>query len=352
MQQNDVETDLLSEETLLTAISSVYDLPDPVTCAPFSSGLNDVYEVTTGGATHFLKVYRAGWRTQDEVLQETAALFHLIDKGVRVALPVARRDGAFAWTLTLPDCERQVMLLACAPGNVIYSPDESCCHLFGQTMAEVHNATDDFADAPVRYDLENLLASPLHSLERWMDDHPNDDAFLRGLIGRLQTQIENLPPGARDWGYCHGDFRPANLHLEQETGAVTTFDFELGGIGFRAYDLAYTQTTIHHMALELLWRAPVLENHEQCWAAFLQGYAERRPLHDADLDAIPLFVALRPIQIMGTLLQTAWENPDGNTWPPSEAGGIPGGDLFDRALQFLRAWDKEYLQSRPKNAGD
>jgi hypothetical protein len=46
---------------------------------------------------------------------------------------------------------------------------------------------------------------------------------------------------------------------------------------------------------------------------------------------------------MGTLLQTARQNRDLEAWPPSKTGSLPGGDLFDRALRFLRAWDEAYL---------
>ena len=131
--------------------------------------------------------------------------------------------------------------------------------------------------------------------------------------------------------------------MDEKAGEATVFDFELGATGLRAYDIAYTQTNFHPMGLGLLWGAPVLANYELVWAAFLQGYVERRPLRSADLQAIPLFVAMRAVHIMGTLLQASQQNGNAETWPPSEPGGLPGGDLFDRALRFLRAWDMAHL---------
>src|SRR5437899_2291074 len=85
-------------------------------------------------------------------------------------------------------------------------------------------------------------------------DEPADRDFLRTLTARLHERLETRPPGTLGHGYCHGDFRPANLHLDETTGVVTPFDFETGGLGFRAYDIAYTQTNLHHLARELLWR--------------------------------------------------------------------------------------------------
>jgi Ser/Thr protein kinase RdoA (MazF antagonist) len=104
-----------------------------------------------------------------------------------------------------------------------------------------------------------------------------------------------------------------------------------------------TRTNVDDLALGTLWGAPVPDGHERHSVAFVGGYAERRPLRDADREAIPWFVALRAVQIMRTILETAEQSPGSDTWPPTGPGGLPGGDLFDRALRFLHAWDEVYL---------
>jgi len=341
MEPDEYNIDSLSPEALLPIVGALYKLTEPVTCYWLSSGLNDVFHVTTGAAPSILQVYRAGWRTRAEIAEEIAALHHLDRKGVSVALPIARRDGRFAGTLAVADRERQIVLFAWAKGEEILAPDAPCCRRFGRAMADVHNATDDFADARIRYDLENLLIQPMRALEPpLLDDRPDDLDFLRGLVGQLRERIESLSPETLDRGYCHGDFRAANLRVDEATGAVTVFDFELGGTGFRAYDLAYAQSNLHPTALELLWGAPPLANYEACWTAFLGGYAERRPLHAADREVIPLFVAMRPIQIMESLVKNERQSDQGEVWPPAEMAGA----LFERSLRFLRAWSAAYLQ--------
>ncbi|MEV6522006.1 hypothetical protein AB0M43_08715 [Longispora sp. NPDC051575] len=52
---------------------------------------NDVYRVDPG---HFLKVYRHGWRTPEEVAWECDLVAHLLAEGVPVA-PVVGRPGVW-----------------------------------------------------------------------------------------------------------------------------------------------------------------------------------------------------------------------------------------------------------------
>jgi Ser/Thr protein kinase RdoA (MazF antagonist) len=189
-------------------------------------------------------------------------------------------------------------------------------------------------------------------LEDRAEAFPGALEYLSGLAGRLGGRLAGLPQ-PMDWGYCHGDFRAANLRLYDDAGAVTAFDFELGGTGFRAYDLAYFRaSTLHPVALEALWGgAPEPEDHEASWQAFVEGYAGRRPLSPADLWAVPLLVALWALRMLGDIARASEAARRGGSgggvaevWPPiPPGGGLPGGDLFERALRFLRDWEASCL---------
>lgn len=338
-----IDLDELTPEPLAPVLSSIYDLHDPVACAWLSSGLNAVFRVTAGSDKYVLKIYRAGWRSRAEVLQEFAAVSHLHGKGVRVPVPIALKGGARVWSLTVKGRERQAALFTYAGGELVSSPDVASGRLLGRALAEIHNATDGFWDAPVRYDLEQLLTEPAREIALFLQNRPGDRRRVEALAAQLRARIRKIVP-APDWGYCHGDFRPANVHLDEAANSVITIDFELGGIGLRLYDLAEMQLNLHPLALEHLWGAPANENYEQGWAGFLDGYAEHRPLSDADRRAIPLFVACRLIHLMGFLLTTARQPGNEDYWRPAEPGGMPGGALFEGALRFLREWQSSYLR--------
>jgi Ser/Thr protein kinase RdoA (MazF antagonist) len=284
-------------------------------------------------------VYRAGWRSEQQVQDEIAALLHLGRKNLPVALPVAARDGAYTWPHVTPEGAKQVVLFIYAAGEPVHEFNEPICRRFGQTLADLHTATDDFTQAPVRFDREHLLDLPLRALEPLLDDRPDDRTFLQDLARGLRERLAPLPEAALAWGYCHGDFRPANAHWDRDSDALTLFDFEASGLGFRGYDLGT-------FCFRLIGVAPA-DRYEALSQALQEGYAERRPLSDADRDALPLFLALRPIRILGCLLQTAHKNWDLEPWRPPRVPGLPGSDFFDETLQFLREWAAEHELGAP-----
>lgn len=323
----------LEPSFLMTEVIAHYDIAPPRDCTRFYSGANDLYRIETAGEPFIFKLYRAGWRSQPEVAAEMEALLHLGRKGVPVALPVARRDGAFSQALSLPEGERQAVLFHQASGEPLAEVDEACCRSLGRTLADLHHATDDFPGRYVRCDLEQLLDRPVRALEPLLEDRPEEQAFLRDLARRLRERLPQCPEEALDQGFCHGDFRPANAHRD-DTGRVIVFDFEASGAGFRVYDLA----TLRYF----LSGFQESGRCERLWDAFLAGYEERRPLSDADRTALPWFVPLRPIRILGNILQTSQRNWNLEAWKPSGAVRLPA--FFDEVLPFFRQWDGDYLR--------
>src|SRR5438876_12154717 len=91
----------LSPQTLISEVVSNYDLALPIECTRLYSGCNDIYLVKSADARFILKLYRAGWRTRAEVMDEIEVLLHLGHKPAPVSLPIAPRDRAFTQTPSL-----------------------------------------------------------------------------------------------------------------------------------------------------------------------------------------------------------------------------------------------------------
>jgi Ser/Thr protein kinase RdoA (MazF antagonist) len=330
-------------EVLLTEILPNYDLAGPLTCERIYSGCHEIFRIESADVPLILKLYRASSHALEEVEIETAALNHLGRRGIPVSTPRPCKDGGFVQALSFtatesqPAGERFAVLFGTAPGGPVSQFDPPCCRNFGRALAGIHTAADSFTGAPVRWDLEPLLSRPLRALLPLLEDRPADRDYLQELAHRLRIGL-SAPPAALDWGFCHGDYRPANSHFDEATGVVTTFDFEAGATGYRGYDLG---TFLYRFAVSDPTEYSRLE------AAFLEGYSERRPLADTDRAAVPLFVLLRPLRILGNILQSVHKNWELEPWGPPQVPGLPDPGFFEQAIEFVRRWDAAYLM--PKN---
>lgn len=294
------------------------------TCRLLHRSLNDSYLVETAAGAFVLRLSRARWRSRDQLAAELAALDHLLARGIAVAQPVPRPDGARIVTLASPEGERHAVLFRRA-GGVWASAAPSDSAQFGAAVAALHAASADLSADPRRavLDLDTLLTQPLAAMRPFLDHRPADRGALDGFARRLRHRLAALPLDALDHGFCHGDLYEENALVGEE--AVTLVDFDCSGMGWRAYDLAVFR-----------WRWGEEAASEAAWAAFREGYLARRPLAALDLAAVPLFVPLRAIWLRGLHCMTAedW----GVAWLNEP--------YWDRFFARLAAWDADFTPPR------
>ena len=328
-----VTRSVLSAPALAARLLPAYALgPDPA-CDLLHHGLNDLYRVEDRDAhpnRYVLRVLQSRGRDPDDVAYEVALLDHLAARGVPVARPIPRRDGAFVTVLEAPEGPRPAVLFAWAPGVPLHATDhdEVTAEAYGGAAAGLHAATDGFAPPGARFRLDHafLVDAPLAAVRPLLVHRPEDRAWLDRLADLLVARIAALPATGLDVGPCHGDLSGANAAIADD-GTLTFFDFENCGLGFRASDLATFRWGVamgaHRMGVD----------DEALWSAFLRGYAGRRPIPRRDRAAVPLFVAARHCWYLG--LQAA--NRD--HWGLAEADDA----FFDAELAFLRDWIDRFL---------
>jgi Ser/Thr protein kinase RdoA (MazF antagonist) len=311
----------LSTDALAAWLEASYELGTVTACRLLHRGLNDSYLVESTRGRHVLRVYRAGWRTAEEIAYEMAALEYLGGKGVAVALPVRRRNGAVVDWLPAPEGTRAAALFTHAPGRELDGSVEDS-RRYGRAVASIHVATDDFETGHERFalDLEHLLTEPLAAIRPFLRHRPADLDTIERLAGLVRRRVAALPAGEMDRGFCHGDFHGDNAHIEGDT--VMMFDFDCCGPGWRAYDIAVFR-----------WRWGDYEAGEARWTAFLEGYRSLRPIGEADLAAVPLFVVARAIWLRG--LHAANTADWGRSWLNDA--------YWDRLLKGLREWQAKHL---------
>ncbi|GAH43757.1 unnamed protein product [marine sediment metagenome] len=230
----------LSAMALLSQVLPNYDIVAPDECKLFNIGLNDTYVVRTkDNKRYILRVYRACMRSLSDISYEMDILNHLNNKGVAVSVPLRRKDGRFVRSLAAPEGNRYVALFTYAQGKELTYNDESQAFQYGKAVAHVHAATEDFTSQYSRFplDLRYLIDTPLKSIQPLLVHRMQDWDYLQKLANRLHELIKALPMSILEKGFCHGDFHGMNANITDE-GIITFYDFDCGGPGWRAYDVA------------------------------------------------------------------------------------------------------------------
>ncbi len=313
-----VTRSILSAEALQAYLFLNYDVGNIAECKFLTQGLNDSYLVRADSARYILRAYRSGWRSASEIEFEIEALLHLQQSGVSVSTPLIRRDGKYIEAIMAPEGMRFLVLFSYALGKEpTYGTNEIVeALLYGKMVARIHKETNTFRSKHSRFtlDLTYLLDNPLEIIKPFFSNRVEDLEYLVGLAEKLRQHIKSMPINSLDFGFCHGDLHGQNAHIDQDK-AITFFDFDCCGMGWRAYDIAVFR-----------WGSLFNNKSAERYASFMRGYNEIRCLCPIDLDSIPYFVVLRQIWYMG--LHAGCKNDFG-------FGGL-NERFFDRQLKLLR----------------
>jgi len=317
---------VLSPEALATEFLPGFRVGDVTQCKFYSGGFNDTYQVkTSDGNTYYLRAYRVQWRTLADIQYELDVLNHLKHKGFPAAKPVPYQDGKLFYSMLAPEGTRYLALFTEAPGpEISYDHEpEQIARRYGQAVAQMHNALDDFSSPHARFhkDTEHFIDKPLRNIEPFLKHRPDDWAYLRQFAETLRRQILEMPASELEQGVCHGDLQGYHAKVAPD-GTLTFFDFDCGGYGYRAYDLAV-----------FLWCCRLEDAVEVRWEPFLRAYQDTRLIKDLDLQAIPLFVCARYLWHMGVHTQNS----------PDWGCGWLNDEYFDQRVAQLKQAEADYL---------
>ncbi|MFC4638224.1 phosphotransferase enzyme family protein [Deinococcus hohokamensis] len=314
----------LVPDGLLRSALDAYDLPGPLEILFLRRGFNDHYELTAAQAgtrpslKYILRVYlvdKPYLRGTADIEDELRALVILAGQGVPVSAPLPRRDGAVMGTLTADGFSRPVALFTYAAGEEIRGEaleDGAARHL-GQAVARMHAVADAQGLGARRYTLDEtmLVDRPVAALRAVLgQDAPGLEAYGE----RLKAELRKLPRTPGVFGFIHGDLHTGNFRMLGDR--CTLFDFDHGGQGWRAYDLAALRMSLP----------------DQSWAALLEGYRSVRPFTAPEEAALPLLVRARQLWDPGDFLAMRATGAWGSA-PLSELGQA---QVLEQVLALLQ----------------
>ncbi|MCJ8010825.1 homoserine kinase [Paenibacillus sp. KQZ6P-2] len=285
--------------------------------------MNDTYLVVTPEEKYVFRVYRGDWRTSEsEITFELELLEHLDRNGISVSLPVSDKQGESVQKLQAPEGIRYAVLFTFAEGSERGIDSEGMSRGFGRAVAEIHLKSDSFQSTHSRQELtlDYLIHQTLDAIQPHMEHRSQDFEELKQIAASMEAKLQELDLNAMDWGICHGDLHGNTNVSYADDGAMTHYDFDLCGYGWRAYDIAEfrlaREVRLGHDPAQL----------ERLWSAFLQGYQSVRKPGENDLKVVPVFVAVRQLWLFGLCLKD-----------PHINGSIDYGDDFiDEKMHFFR----------------
>ena len=277
-------------------------------CRMFARGFNDVYEVEgADGRRYMARLCDRRFRGPANVDYETAFLTHLARSGLSVGTPVPDRDGGFWRMLDAPEGPREFAVFERLSGRPPLAALQRLgeadaqtvagVRALGASLANIHLAGETYVGPASRYQLDaaHLIERPLAQILSAVDEPLAAKA--RRLGEALRVRLAACA-GELSVGHCHGDNHGGNALIADGPDGeleVGWFDFDDGGPGFLAYDLAtfLWSFLLHARATEMN------EASRPLWPAFIAGYRSARPVAPADFAAIGFFVAIRHVNFLG-----------------------------------------------------
>jgi Ser/Thr protein kinase RdoA (MazF antagonist) len=227
----------------------------------------------------------------------------------------------------LPEGRRPAVLFRFAEGRAPEWESAADARANGVTLARIHDAADGYADRNAgcyRLDLDHLLHRPLSALLGLRSLGADARKGFAELASRLSAAV--AARGELTWTRCHGDCHGFNARIPedgQHAGQAMFFDFDDGGPGYLAYDLAV-----------FLWARVSFQRHGYAmWHEFIDGYRSIRRIAPADFEAAHLFVPIRHIWLLGEYASRLVE------WGSER---LPAAWLI-KELDFMRSWERERL---------
>ncbi|MCJ0742381.1 phosphotransferase [Pedobacter montanisoli] len=228
----------LSPKELSKLIQQKYGLSDKTKCSIFRLAMNHLYIVHDDEVKYVFRVYTHNWRNKLEIEEELRLLLHLKETERQVAFPIADKSKEYIQEIEAPEGKRFGVLFSYAKGKKTAIFSDQTSFLIGQSLAKVHQATENFELKRISYHAQNLLKDSVLRTQEFFGKNISEIDFLEKLSAFLMPKIENIDKQKIRYGSVHLDVWFDNLHIDGEK-EITFFDFDFCGNGYLCFDISY-----------------------------------------------------------------------------------------------------------------
>lgn len=283
-----VAKSFLCHTVLAQRIEEEYGLSN-VRCQLITATMRDVYLITSNPEHYIFYIYRYNQRTAEEIIAEWHFVNYLGANGIPVAPAILNKKGELLLPFDAPEGLRYGVLTHYAKGEHLRRrPSIKAVTEYGRIIANIHIQADSMPNPPMRpVDISLQLNQSVTAFATEFPERKRMIDYLRHSVDVITSRMPPLPETKPYYGLIHGDVIRANAQVAED-GKVTVIDFDLCGVGWRAYDVA-----------SFLITAKGAADQQEFEAAFLNGYSTVRSLDLLEQAAVPLFEAVRAIFSIG-----------------------------------------------------
>ncbi len=272
--------------------------------ALISKSENIVFRLDTDmDETYVLRIHRPGYHTLAELNAEQLWTAALNQAGLNVPVPKMTVDGRGYTRVSMPGSagERHVGIVEWFEGEplstVLEQISDTQMHVIyfdqlGRIAARIHNQATEW---PIpagfqrhAFDAEGLMGNapfwgPFWNLPMLTKAERKRILSARASIYRI---LSDYGKEQRIYSLIHSDLHPRNLILNGEQ--LHVIDFDDSGFGWHQYELA--------VALYHYQDSP---HFDLLFKALIEGYRAERPLDDAAVELVSLFLLVRSMVSIG-----------------------------------------------------
>lgn len=265
-------------------------------------------KVPDSGA-YVLRIHRPGYHSLAELESETVWTRALSDEGISVSVGLPTLNGRTYAAIPTPDGDstRFVGMIEWVEGRILndeieHEPDQIATRFeqIGRIAARVHNQASAWSPPPgfVRhhFDVPGFVGEMPFWGRFWEVPilRPQQRAVLLRARDGIESILGDYGKGPEIYSMIHADLHPKNF-VVTDSGRLHVIDFDDAGFGWHQYELA--------VALCELEDEPYFAEIQQ---ALVTGYRTVRPISDAALALLPLFLVIRSLVSIGW----RWERPE------------------------------------------
>lgn len=309
---------------------------DPGCPSKLNSYHNHVYEYRVQGRPCILRIGRGRRRRPEEVAAEVAFVQYLRSHGAPVCEFLPSTSGRFVESVAWQHQRFLAVTMAKAEGREWFEAQHSSSTYtaLGRALGTIHALSHGFrrqqttVDRRSWRDLDYLLMAP--------EVAGPDRSYLLHAVDQLTGALAELPEDDAGFGLVHGDFLFGNCRYHGD--CVTVYDFDDCHLNWFLYDIA---VCMFYYILggepREVETDPEAKRDYSCtqFASLWSGYRQESDLSEAWLEHMPLFMRLREIELVVSILSRS-----------------AGGELSGWQASFVETAERRIRDDRPLLALD